>query len=122
VQRAGGDERVDARARRALQRLGRARDVAVVGACQRAHRALAHRVGNRPHRLEVSVGGGREAGFDHVDAQALELARDAQLLLACHRRAGGLFAIAQRGVEDDQLVGHANSCLRLCRLDRRCYA
>ena len=36
VQRAGGDEGVDARARRALQRLGGARDVAVVGARQRA--------------------------------------------------------------------------------------
>ena len=34
------------------------------------------------HRVEVAVGRGREAGLDHIDAQALELARDAQLLVA----------------------------------------
>jgi hypothetical protein len=35
------------------------------------------------------------------DAQPLELACDAQLLVLGHRRAGRLFAVAQGGVEDD---------------------
>jgi hypothetical protein len=58
------------------------------------------------HRLEVAVGAGREAGLDHIHPQALELARDAQLLVAGHRGARRLLAVAQGGVEDDELVGH----------------
>jgi hypothetical protein len=46
VQFAGGDEGVDARARRPLQRLGRTRDVAVVGAGQRADGGLLDGVGD----------------------------------------------------------------------------
>ena len=39
--------------------------------------------------------------------QPLELARDAQLLVLGHRGAGRLLAVAQGGVEDDQLVGRS---------------
>ena len=42
--------------------------------------------------------------------QPLQLARDAQLLVLGHGRAGRLLAVAQRGVEDDQLVCHVDSC------------
>ena len=66
----------------APERLGGTRDVAVVGARQRAHRVESLMcVGNRLDRLEVAVRRGREAGLDHVHAQALELPRDAQLLV-----------------------------------------
>jgi hypothetical protein len=58
------------------------------------------------HALEVAVAAGGEAGLDHVHLQALELARDAQLLVARHAGAGRLLAVAQGGVEDDEFVGH----------------
>src|ERR1043165_617092 len=51
----------------------------------------------------------RAAGFSA--SAALELARDAHLLVLGHGRARRLLAVAQRGVEDDQLVCHADSLL-----------
>ena len=39
-----------------------------------------HRAGDGAHRLEVAVRGDREAGFDDVHAEAIELLRQAQLL------------------------------------------
>jgi hypothetical protein len=109
VQLAGGDEGVDARAGRPLQRLGGAADVAVVGARQRAHRAVLDGLRDGAHRLEIAIAAGGEAGLDDVDLQPLELPRDAQLLVARHRGAGALLAVAQRGVEDDELVGHGRA-------------
>src|SRR5262249_5844522 len=45
-----------------------------------------------------------KARFDHVDAHALELARDPQLLLPGHRRTWALLAVAHRRVEYDQFL------------------
>ena len=84
---------------RALERLARAPDIVLVGARQRAYRALLDRLGDRPHGLEVAVRRGRETGLDHVDAQPLELARDAHLFLARHRGPGTLLTVAQSGIE-----------------------
>src|SRR5688500_4961077 len=105
VQRAGGDEGVDAPGFRAGQRIDAALDVAVVGAAQAAYRRVLHRVGDGAHRFEIAVRRGGEAGLDHVDAHALQRARDAQLLVARHRGARALLAVAHGGVEDDQIVG-----------------
>ena len=106
VEFAGGDEGVDARSVGAGQRLGGTGDVAVVGTGQRADGAALHGRGNRLDGLEVAIAGGREAGLDDVHLHALQLAGDAQLFLARHGGAWRLLAVAQRGVEDDQLVGH----------------
>jgi hypothetical protein len=95
VQRRRGDEGVDARTVGTLERRGRACDVLVVGARQRADGGVLDRVGNRLHRFEVAVRAGRETGLDDVHAQALELARDAQLLVARHRGTRRLLAVAQ---------------------------
>ena len=108
VQVAGGEEDVDPGRLAALQRLGGARDVAVVGARERAHGRALDRLGDRLHRLEVAVRRRREAGLDDVDLEPLELARDAQLLVLGHRGAGRLLAVAQGGVEDEQAVGHGD--------------
>jgi len=62
--------------------------------------------GDQGHRLEVALRGDRKAGLDDVDAHALELAGDLELLGLVHRRAGRLLAVAQRGVEDLD-VAHA---------------
>src|SRR5207245_6774764 len=57
-----------------------------------------------PARLEVAGGGDRETRLDHVDAKLLELARDAQLGVGVEVEAWRLFAVAQRGVEDEYSV------------------
>ena len=49
-----------------------------------------------------------KAGFDDVDAEVRKLVRHAQLFVVVHGAAGGLFAVAEGGVEEDDLVrrGH----------------
>ena len=56
------------------------------------------------HRLEVALGGDREAGLDDVDAHLVEERGDLQLLLERHGGAGRLLAVAERGVEDQDAV------------------
>ncbi|MNF81044.1 hypothetical protein D3C84_633010 [compost metagenome] len=76
------------------QRFGGAVDVGVEGARQAAHGAVLDGVGNRLDRGEVTRAGDGEAGFDHIDAQALQSLGDAQLLFTGHGGAGALLAIA----------------------------
>src|SRR5258706_10177159 len=109
VQRAGGDEDMDAPGIRAFQRIDGALDVGVVGGAQPEYRRVLHRVGKGAHRLEVAVGRSREAGLDDIDLHALQRPGDAQLLVARHRGAGALLAVAHGGVENDQtFFGHGN--------------
>jgi hypothetical protein len=61
------------------------------------------------HRLEVAIGAGCKSRFDDIHPQALKLARDAQLLVAGHRGPRRLFAVAQGGVENDELVSHGRT-------------
>ena len=114
VQRAGGDEGVDARRFAAgfSASAARAMSRSLARASEHTVESLMC-VGNGCARLEVAVARGRETGLDHIDAQALQLARDAQLFVLGHRRAGRLLAVAQGGVEDDQLVAHG-LCLLSC--------
>ena len=67
-------------------------------------RSIAER--DAPHRLGVGLGRDRKPGLDDVDAQRLELPRQADLLVDAHREPGRLLAVAQGRVEDDQPVGH----------------
>ncbi len=107
VQRAGGDERVDPRSSRTAERVGCTRNVAVIGARQRTDRRILDRLGDRLHRLEVAIARCREACLDDIHTQPFQLPRDTQLLVPRHRGARRLLAVAQGGVEDDQLVvGH----------------
>ena len=39
-------------------------------------------------------------GFNHVDAQTVELVRQTQLFLVVHAAAGRLFSVAQSGIEN----------------------
>ena len=97
---------MDAELVRGLQRVGGALDVLVVRAGERADRAVLDQPGDRLDRVEVAVRAGGEARFDHVDLHPFELLRDADLFFLRHRRAGGLFTIAQGRVENDQFVCH----------------
>ena len=51
-------------------------------------------------RVELAVGGDREAGLEDVDVQPGELLGDLDLLGPRERDPGGLLAVAQGGVED----------------------
>ena len=65
---------------------------------------VARGLGHGLHGLEVAVRRDREARLAHVDAEARERLRDRDLLLASHRRARALLAVAQRRVEDDEAL------------------
>jgi len=56
--------------------------------------------------LEIAIAGNGETGFDDVHLQAGELAGDFQFFAGIHGRAGALLAVAESGVEDQDLVMH----------------
>ena len=80
----GGKENVDARPLGVAHRLPGALDVFEAGAGQAGDPGTADLLGHGLDRLEVAVGSDGEAGLDDVHAQALELARHAQLLVQPH--------------------------------------
>ena len=79
-------------------------DVGLVGSGQAADDRPLDLARDRLDGLEVAGRGDREAGLDHVDAQARELLGDLDLLLGVQRDAGRLLAVAQRRVEDVDAV------------------
>ena len=101
-----GEEDVDARVARALQGLPCAVDVVFVAAGEGRNLHVGYGVGDGVHGLEITHAGRREARFDDVDAEAFELTRHAQLFLQVHGGAGGLFAVAEGRVENNDAVGH----------------
>ena len=115
VQFAGGDEGVNARRGRTLQRLGGAANVTIIGAGKGTHRAVLDDVRNGFHGFEVAVAGSRKAGLDHIHPKPFQLPCDAQLFLPGHGRARRLFAVTQGGVEDEELVGHESSPGQGCK-------
>ena len=84
-------------------------------AVQRASAATltGHRAADRLHRLEVARRRDREAGLHDVHAELGELVRHPELLGHGHAAAGGLLAVAQRGVEDEDSVGVVAMCVNL---------
>ena len=75
-------------------------------------RDLPRCLGDLAHGLEVALGGDRKARLADVDAQPAELVADVDFLLDVQRRAGRLLAVAQRRVEDPQLLGGGLGRLR----------
>jgi hypothetical protein len=104
VDGAGGQEDVDARAGGVAQRLPGAVDVGGVAPGQPADDRAAHLPRDRLHRLEVPRRGDRETCLDDVHAELLQGEGDLELLGEVHACPGGLFAVAQGRVEDDQAV------------------
>mmetsp|Transcript_27396 Transcript_27396/g.81852 ORF Transcript_27396/g.81852 Transcript_27396/m.81852 type:complete len:388 (-) Transcript_27396:8-1171(-) len=66
---------------------------------------LARRLGDLRDGREVALRRDRKARLAHVHAQPRQLLRNLDLLRLSQRRAGRLLAVAQRRVEDDELVG-----------------
>ena len=81
-------------------------DVFVVGACQPANRRLFCVLRNLCNSSKVAFGCDWKTGFDNIDAHFIEHLRDFQLFLVRHCCAGRLFAVAQRRVKNQYLVGH----------------
>ncbi len=100
----GGQEGVDAAARRRLDRFGAAVDILLAGTRQAAHHRILGALGDLVDRLEIAVRRDRETGLDDVDTHGVEQRRDVQLFLERHGGAGALLAVAQGGVEDDDAV------------------
>jgi len=57
--------------------------------------------GDGLYRLEVARAGDRKTRLDHVHTHLFQGARDTDLLVLGHGRAGTLLAVAQGGIEND---------------------
>src|SRR5690606_36762956 len=77
------------------------------------HRS-AHIGGDAGHGFEVARRGGGESRLEYVYLQSPQLMGDGYFLVGCEGDAGGLFPVAQGGVEDDQAVrvAHLRCSLR----------
>src|SRR5580658_7417736 len=99
----GGEEDVDAVFVRGLDGTGGGFDVFALAAGERGDAGAGYFAGDGLDGVEVAVGGDGEAGFDDVDAEGGELVGEAQFFCVVHGAAGRLFAVAESGVEDDEL-------------------
>jgi len=103
---------VDARLARVLHGLPAAVDVGQADARQAADgRRVVQRtdlLGHLACRLEVLVGGDREAGLDDVHLQTGQLPGHLEFFHRVHREAGRLLAVPQCRVEDDDAI-HTSS-------------
>jgi hypothetical protein len=100
-----------------LDRLAGPGDVLRRRARQAADDRLRHFRRDRAHRLEIAIGCDREARLDDVDAHLLEVPRDLDFFRAGKRRAGALFAVAQRRVEDSYVVLVHDQLLKTVGID-----
>src|SRR6185437_17132118 len=96
----GGDEHVESATGRLTQRLPREIDVPLVAAGEGSDDRPAHLGSDVPHTAVIPLRGSRKAGFDHVHAKRVELPGEPKFLLRRETVAGSLFAVAQRGIED----------------------
>ncbi len=99
------DEHVEPGALRGADRLTGQIDVAVVAARQRGDDRASHLGRDLAHAPVVALGRGRKAGLEDIHPQGVELPGKSQLLLGGEAVAGGLFAIAQGGIEDEDVGG-----------------
>lgn len=88
VQRAGGQEDMQARIGGCLQRTCRGFDVGLQAARQHRQRGATQLAADHRHGLAVRMRTGREPGFDDVHAEFVQRARHHQLLLGRHAAAG----------------------------------
>ena len=79
-------------------------DVLAFAAGEGGDAGVADLAGDGADGVGVALGGDGEAGFDDVDAEVRELVSHAQFFVVVHGAAGGLFAVAKGGVEEDDLV------------------
>ncbi len=100
-----GEEDVDAVAGGGFDGAGGGFDVLALAAGEGGDAGAFDLAGDGVDGLEVTLGCDGEAGFEDVDAERRKLVRHAELFLVVHGAAGGLFSVAEGGVEEDDLVG-----------------
>ncbi len=96
---------MDAGPARLAHRFGAARDVGLDRAGEAGDDGVLGARRDGRDRLEVALRGDRETGLDDVDAHGVEHLGDLQLVFKIHGRAGRLFAVAERRVENDDGFG-----------------
>ncbi len=104
----GGEEGVDAGAGGGLDGARGGLDVLALGAGEGGDDGAACRpdfAGDVADGFGVALGGDGEAGLQDVDAESGDLVGHAQLFGAVHDASGGLLAVAQGGVEEEDAVG-----------------
>jgi hypothetical protein len=74
--------------------------VVLFRAGERRYGAMLDFGGHGSRGFEVPGRGDREAGFDDVNAELLDLPRELKLFLAMHRKARRLLAVSQSGVKN----------------------
>lgn len=79
-------------------------DIFAFAACERGDAGAANLGGDGTYGVEVTFGSDGKACFEDVDAEGAELVGHAQLFVEVHGASGGLFAVAEGGVEEDDLV------------------
>ena len=104
VQVRGRDERVNAALRGRLDRPRRLLEVGAMAARQAGDHRTADLRGDLTDRFGVGGRGNREPGFDDVHAESVDLTRQLQLLGRPERESGRLLAVAERRVEDADVV------------------
>ena len=113
VQRRGADKCVNAGLGRVFDRLVATINVAELGAGQTADDRVLRQLRDFADGGEIPFGGDRETGLDNVDAHLVQQARDLDLFGVGHGGTGGLFAIAQCRVENQDAVLLCGICHRL---------
>ena len=111
----GRDENMNPRMRGLVDCLQCRIDVLLAGARQAQHHRLRDGLGNASYRFEVARRRDGEARLDDIHVQPLELPRQRDLLLDVHRATRRLLAVAQRRIEDSNVIGAVvRSRVRVC--------
>ena len=110
----GAHERVDARIRGVLQRLGGTVYVFEQDPGQTADRRPLDLQTDAAHGFEILVRRDRETRLDDVDLQPGQLVGDLQLVAHPQRGARRLLGVTQRRVENDDAVLLIVVCVGLC--------
>jgi hypothetical protein len=97
----GGDEGVDAGALCVLNGIPTGADIALRAPGQTADHRPLHLTRDALYSREITWAAGRETGFDDVHTQPRQLMGYLQLLRGIEAAAGRLFAITERGIEED---------------------
>jgi len=104
MNRGGGDEGVDPTLGSVFDSFAAAVDIGVNGAGEPGNHRVLRTSCDLTDGFEVAVGGNWKSGLDDVDTHVIENLCDLQFFFQRHGRAGRLFAVAQGGVEDADMI------------------
>ena len=108
----GGKKNVDAGLVGSFEGLGAAIDVFLDAARQARDYGRAYFGRYAAYGFVVSFGRDGKTGFENVDVELFELPGHSEFLVDRHAEAGGLLAVAQSRVKNDQSVVHVSLALK----------